>query len=88
MSMEENHELVNQEDTSRGANQEPKIWRSCCLRVDKSIVVYFSQLTIGILVLVFASIQLIEAKFECDKSSPYLSLISFVLGTYVARISK
>jgi ABC-type nickel/cobalt efflux system permease component RcnA len=67
---------------------EVKIWTSCCVRVNKSVVIYFSQLFIGVLVLAFAFYQLVRSNFQCDQSSPYLSLISFVLGTYVARISK
>ncbi len=65
----------------------PRLWRSCCVELDKQAVVYFSQIAIGIAVLAFSGVQLLKANFQCEESSPYLGLISFIIGTYVPKSS-
>ena len=64
-----------------------RIWRSCCLEIDKQAIIYFSQIGIGVAVLSFSAVQLLRSDFQCDKSSPYLGLISFIIGTYVPKSS-
>ncbi len=79
----------NLEDSSDPPNNNTsRIWRSCCLDVDKQVVMYVSQIAIGLGVLSFSFFQLIRADFTCDESSPYLGLVSFIIGTYVPRLSK
>ena len=68
--------------------QEPKLWRSCCIQLDKQAVMYFSQIGIGVMVLSFSAVQLVRADFQCDQSSGYMALVSFIIGTYVPRLSK
>lgn len=55
-------------------------WKSCCFEVDRAILVYFGQLFLSIWVLCFCAIMLIRANGDCDRSSPYIGLISFILG--------
>ena len=63
------------------------LWRSCCVELDKQAVVYFAQIAIGVAVLAFSAVQLIRSDFQCEQSSPYLGLISFIIGTYVPKSS-
>ena len=76
---------VSQED-ALPEQTAPKIWRSCCLDVDKQAVMYLSQIAIGLVVLGFSSVQLISFEGKCDQSAPYLGLVSFIIGTYVPRL--
>ncbi len=64
-----------------------RLWRSCCVELDKQAVIYFAQIGIGVAVLAFSAIQLVRCDFECDQSAPYLGLISFIIGTYVPKSS-
>ena len=65
-----------------------RLWRSCCVEIDKQAVIYFAQITIGVAVLAFSAVQLLRSNFECNQSAPYLGLISFIIGTYVPRAQK
>ena len=65
-----------------------RLWRSCCVELDKQAVVYFAQIGIGVAVLSFSAVQLLRSNFECHQSAPYLSLISFIVGTYIPKSSK
>ena len=64
-----------------------RLWRSCCVELDKQAVVYFAQIAIGVAVLAFSAVQLLRSNFQCEESSPYLGLISFIIGTYVPKSS-
>ena len=54
-------------------------WRSCCIVVDPRAIAYFTQMFIGIGVLVFAGGQLIRLE-ECPQQQAYLGLFTFVIG--------
>ena len=64
-------------------------WTSCCLRTDKRAVVFFSQLTISLIVIFFCVYQLIHVE-ECEAQSLYSSILTLVLGTFLPspKISK
>jgi hypothetical protein len=62
-------------------------WRSCCLSTDKHVVVYISQLVFSTLVFGFCCIMLVQANGECEASSPYLGLISFLLGKLLSVVA-
>ena len=88
--MSENKEELDQIITSSDINQnnnKTTQWRSCCITTDKNMIIYFSQMSITIIILVFSSIQLIKSEYDCNKSAPYLSLISFILGKLLSSIS-
>ena len=57
----------------------PQTWRSCCLQVDPRAVAYFTQMFIGIGVLVFAGAQLVLQP-SCTTQQAYLGLVTFVIG--------
>lgn len=55
-------------------------WQSCCIEADKQSVVYFGQLSLSFAVLSFCAVMLVRADGDCDRSSPYIGLVSFILG--------
>ena len=61
-------------------------WVSCCIETDRGAVVYFGQLTFSILVLFFCCGMLLTSNGECNKSSPYISIISFLLGKLLSNV--
>ena len=64
-----------------------RIWKSCCLKTDKNMVVYIGQFVITLLILGFCALRLAQSDFDCDKSSPYIGLISFILGKLLATVT-
>jgi len=63
------------------------MWNSCCLKTDRQAVVYFGQLSFSFAVLVFCGAMLVVADGDCNKSSPYIGLISFLLGKLLSAVS-
>ena len=63
-------------------------WHSCCFAggTDKQMVLYFGQLGISTAILAFSFLQLIRADGNCDRSSPYIGLISFLMGKLLASV--
>ena len=61
-------------------------WTSCCLVADRQMIVWLGQLAVMMSVLVFCAQQLIAAEGECNRSSPYIGLISFILGKALASV--
>ena len=63
-------------------------WHSCCFAggTDKQMVLYFGQLGISTAILAFSFLQLIRAEGNCDRSSPYIGLISFLMGKLLATV--
>ena len=63
-------------------------WHSCCFAggTDKQMVLYFGQLGISTAILAFSFLQLMRADGDCNKSSPYIGLISFLMGKLLATV--
>jgi ABC-type nickel/cobalt efflux system permease component RcnA len=78
--------ILGRQESLRPIQQERKLWKSCCLTLDRGFTVYVTQYIAGILILVFCAIMLYLADFECNKSASYLSIISFILGQYLGKI--
>ncbi len=62
------------------------IWKSCCLSTDRQALVYFGQLSFSLSVLGICTTMLILADGECNRSSPYISLIAFLLGKLLSSV--
>jgi len=56
-------------------------WRSCCLTVDKRAVVFFSQLSISVIAMLFCCFQLIKLE-DCEAQSLYSGILTLVLGIW------
>ena len=76
--VEVTHDVIARED--RGA------WRSCCLRTDRQAVVFISQLFFSLSVMGVCTTMLVLANGDCNRSSPYISLIAFLLGKILSQV--
>ena len=63
-----------------------EVWESCCLKMSPHGTAYFGQLSISILILAFSFIMLIKANGSCEQSSPYIGLISFLMGKLLSSV--
>ena len=81
------HKLVPIIEQKPQQEQEVRLWRSCCLETDKSAVVYIGQLVFSFTVLGFSAIMLMKANGDCEQSSPYIGLISFLLGKLLSSVT-
>ena len=54
-------------------------WRSCCLTVDKRVLLYFGQMGIGIVIIAFCLAMLIKNE-NCETFSRYSPLLTFIIG--------
>lgn len=74
------------DDIDHVVDEPAKVWRSCCLIVDRNMTVYLSQMLFATLILLFSCFQLIKYSDECNIASPYYSLISFLMGKLLSNI--
>ena len=77
--MDEKKEVVYELGSRRESKKE-EIWKSCCFELNPHGVAYAGQFIFSMSVLTFSAIMLVRADGSCDKSSPYIGLISFLLG--------
>ncbi len=61
---------------------EPRVWRSCCLRVDKSMCIYLTQIGLIVGVMCFCIVQLL-LKPDCVSQTMYLSLLTLLIGLVI-----
>ena len=61
---------------------EDNLWRSCCLVTDRRMIVFFSQLIIGISVISFSFIQLARND-ECESNQLYVGLVTMIIGIFL-----
>ena len=66
--------------------QEEVTWKSCCLSTDRQALVYFGQLSFSLTIVGISTAMLILADGDCNKSSPYISLLSFLLGKILSQV--
>ena len=75
------HTLIKEND-----KKDVEIWTSCCWRLNPHGTAYFGQLAISILILCFCFIMLLKANGSCEQSSPYIGVISFILGRVLSTV--
>ena len=63
---------------------EPKEWKSCCLKVDKSAVKYFTQVGILTGLIIFSAIMLVSDK-ECNNQRNYSALLMVCIGVFLPQ---
>lgn len=66
-------------------NEEKIEWKSCCFTLDRDMCTYVVQFTLALCTLGFSGLMLAQAQGNCERSSPYFSLISFVVGAFIPR---
>jgi hypothetical protein len=63
------------------ANEE---WKSCCLKVDKNMVKYISQVGILSGLIIFSATMLVVDK-DCNSQRNYSSLLMICLGVFLPQ---
>ena len=61
-------------------------WVSCCVETDRQAVVYIGQMIFSAGLITLCAVMLVRADGSCDKSSPYISLLSFLAGKVLATV--
>ena len=61
-------------------------WRSCCFRLSPPAIAYFGQIFTTFCITAISAYMLVRADGDCNKSSPYIGLISFMLGKILASV--
>jgi hypothetical protein len=74
------------ENNDTPSPKEKVIWRSCCFQLDPKGVAYAGQFTISMTVLGISTYMLLKADGDCNQSSPYIGLISFLLGKILSTV--
>ena len=79
---------VIQEEEDEPHPQPPTqdVWRSCCFQLSPAGVAFGGQLTVTIMVLGISTLMLVKADGDCNKSAPYFSMISFMLGKILSSV--
>lgn len=78
---------VETQVTEKKKKNDDKIWESCCMRLSSKCIIYTGQFTISLIVLGICTIMLIKADGDCNKSSGYINIISFLLGKLLATVA-
>ena len=78
----ENKELIHKIEVEDEKDKK-EVWESCCIRTNPHAIAGrgISSLIIG-----FSFIMLIKADGNCEKSSPYIGLISFLMGKLLSSV--
>ena len=78
-----NSNIITKKNMDNGVD---RVWKSCCFHIDPHGAAYLGQFIIITGVISFSFIMLIQSKGKCEESSPYFSLISFILGKLLSTI--
>jgi hypothetical protein len=77
---------INQNENN---NLERYIWKSFCFEIDRRVVIFFSQFSIGLMVISFSLYQLNKDN-SCDHQQIYIGLLTMMVGIFLPapRIQK
>ena len=64
--------------------EDDKSWKSCCLVMDKTAVLFFAQLVITLIIMTFCIVQLARG-VPCEDKTYYTSTITLLLGVWVPQ---
>jgi hypothetical protein len=64
-----------------------RIWRSCCLQMDRQFTMFVVQTIVGVGLLTFCAYRL-TVEFDCDRNAPYWGLIGTICGFFFQKVSK
>lgn len=62
--------------------QKKDTWVSCCFKCHKGALVYFTQLTIALIVIIFCIIKLVFST-SCEEDSLYSGILMLVVGCFL-----
>jgi len=73
------------DNTNQNNYVERYMWKSCCLQVDRRAVIFFSQLTISISIIIFCMTQLWIHHEDCDKNQLYTGILMTIVGVHLPQ---
>jgi len=62
--------------------EKKRVWTSCCFRCDKHAVVYFTQLFIALIIILFCIFKLIYSD-GCQTDQLYSSILMLIVGAFL-----
>ncbi len=77
--------LINENDIKEN-KKDDNIWESCCLRTDRHMIAYIGQFIFSMSVLAFSCIMISNSEGQCDRISPFVSIISFLMGKLLSSV--
>ncbi len=60
------------------------LWRSCCVELDRRAVLFFSQLAISMILVLFCVIMLVFHQ-DCATFSKYSPLVTLLVGVWLPQ---
>ena len=71
-------------DNDSNVSKEDDEWRSCsgCGKCDKHLLIFTSQLSISIMVIVFSMYQLLISQ-SCERDGLYSGTLTFIVGSWL-----
>jgi hypothetical protein len=81
-----NHHHVTPTQEEPQLPKKDDVWRSCCFDLSSSCVAYTGQLLVTLSVIGISTFFLIRADGNCEQSSPYINLISFLIGKILSSV--
>ena len=85
MNEPENKEFIHKIEV-KDEKDKTEVWESCCIRTNRHAIAYIGQIAISSLIIGFSFIMLIKANGNCEQSSPYIGLISFLMGKLLSSV--
>tara|TARA_R110000782_G_scaffold63402_1_gene130023 strand:- start:89 stop:391 length:303 start_codon:yes stop_codon:yes gene_type:complete len=76
---DEEKKICKQHDRDFEDKKYNDTWESCCLIIDRRAAMYFSQLGVMCIVMIFSIYQLISLE-DCNSQATYLGLVSMLIG--------
>lgn len=70
-------------ETKSASFDRKTIWKSCCFMLDSRSVIFFSQLFISVLVMLFAIVMLFLTRDNCEAQHVYIALLSSIVGVWL-----
>tara|TARA_R110002072_G_scaffold118067_3_gene249251 strand:+ start:46 stop:339 length:294 start_codon:yes stop_codon:yes gene_type:complete len=85
----EDNTLIDIDDTKTPITLEEQnqyleryVWRSFCFQIDRRVLLFFSQFSIGIMVIGFSLFQL-NKKDTCEHQQLYTGLLTMMVGIFL-----
>ena len=76
----------NEDDNKDNDKDDNKVWKSCCFELNSHCVSYVGQLLFSFSVMSLCTVMLIKANGNCEQSSSYVNLLSFMIGKILSSI--
>ena len=60
----------------------PRIWKSCCLELDKDAAIYFTQMGILSSIIAFSAVMLSKSD-TCEDTNTFIGLLTMCIGIII-----